>query len=168
MSGGKDQWLRCGDYGISFSQRAVSQSRLKAASLSEDLVKKAPVPYLQVVQFHVLRQVGHAPPLINQWVPYFVSNERRHDERQRVAVTQASCHSFPLKDLMDSLRYKNRPAVHYVMPPLCRAMCTAPLYQYISYLTGPEVDLRWRRVGGWVTGWFWMLLEQEMGRISDK
>lgn len=50
------------------------------------------------------------------------------------------CHSFPLKELMDSLQYGGRPAVHYVMPPLCRS--TAPPYKSPN-LTDPEVNLRW-------------------------
>lgn len=50
--------------------------------------------------------------------------------RERLLVKLG--HSFPLKDLMDSLRYKNRPAVHYVILQLYRPMCTAPLYKYIS------------------------------------
>lgn len=78
-------------------------------------------------------KLGRTLPLINQWDrlhTLFLMADATMKGRERLLVKLG--HSFPLKDLMDSLRYKNRPAVHYVILQLYRPMCTAPLYKYIS------------------------------------
>lgn len=140
MFGGKDQWPGGGLWDTLQSacchSKWAQSFRLgtrSLSSLSQDLVKiPALISAIVPVSCFTARWPRSA---INQSAgsfAYFASNERRHDERQRVAVTQARAHSFPLRDLMDSLRYKNRPAVHYVIPLLLGPMCSAPLYKYIS------------------------------------
>ena len=144
--GGKDQWLRRGDYGIPSSQRAVTQNGLKAADQAPDpshlcqrISLKYPVLYLQLFQFHVLQRAGRTLPLINQWDrlhTLFLMKDATMKGREWLLLRLS--HSFPLKDLMDSLRYKNGPAVHYVIEPYALLLFT----NTSPNLTGPEVNLR--------------------------
>ena len=76
---------------------------------------------------------GHTLPLINQCDRLhilFLMKDGTMKGREWLLLKLV--HSFPLKDLIDSLLYEYRPAVHYVILLLGRPMCTAPLYKYIS------------------------------------
>lgn len=95
-------------------------------------------------------KAGHTLPLINQ-------SDRLHILFLMKDATMKGGewlllelgHSFPLKDLIDSLRYKNRPAVHYII------LCTHALLLFTNAspnLTGSEVNLRGKWGGGHAAG----------------